>query len=500
MDARTNAASPALLRTGVSGLDSILGGGLAPNRLYLLEGEPGCGKTTLSLQFLLEGLRQGEKVLYITLSETAEELRQVAASHGWSLEGVDIHEVIPGEELLSGDESYTVFHPSEIELSEAMRGFLAVIERLQPTRVVVDSLAELRLLAGSALRYRRHVLALKRFFSDRHCTALVIDDRSSHEGDQHVQSIAHGLIVMQQEEREHGADRRKLRIAKYRATAYRGGFHDFVIRKGGLHVFQRLEVDDHLFPTAARQLKSGIAALDDLFGGGVESGTSTLLTGAAGTGKSTLAAQFVHAAAERGEKSAMFLFDEAIATMLLRTSALGMRLNHHCEAGTVSIQKVEPAQLSPGEFIQVVRDTVERLDASVVVIDSLNGYLQAMPDERFLVIQLYELLTFLGSRGVVTLLVATQTGLIGANMGTVIDASYLADNVVLLRFFEAEGAVHQAISVIKKRSGKHERTIREFSLDKGVLVGKALSEFRGVLTGVPEWRGQRKDLWPKAAP
>jgi len=483
-----------LLGTGVPGLDSILIGGLARHRLYLLEGEPGCGKTTLALQFLMEGARQGEQVLYITLSETAEELRQVALSHGWDLSGVHIHEVIPGEEVLSGEETYTVFHPSEIELNEAMRGFLKEIERLKPTRVVLDSLAELRLLAGSALRYRRHVLALKQFFTDRRVTALVIDDRSSSEGDQHVQSVAHGLIVMQQQERQHGQDRRRLRIAKYRATAYRGGWHDFVIRRGGLEVFQRLDAADHRVAPESRRVASGLPTLDALFGGGVETGTSTLLTGAPGTGKSTLAAQFMNATAERGECAAYFSFDENPATLLLRTRALGMRLAEHREAGRVVLHKIEPAELSPGEFIQMVRDHVEKRNASMVVIDSLNGYLQAMPDEKYLIIQLHELLSFLASRGVVTLMVSTQSGLIGNNMSSVVDASYLADNVVLLRFFEAEGRVHQAISILKKRGGRHERTIREFTLDNGVHVGEPLNYFRGVLTGVPEYRGDHKAL------
>ena len=483
-----------LLSTGVPGLDSILIGGLAPNRLYLLEGEPGCGKTTLSLQFLMEGVRQGEQVLYITLSETAEELRQVAHSHGWDLSGVNIHEVIPGEEVLSGEETYTVFHPSEIELNEAMRGFLKEIERVRPSRVVLDSLAELRLLAGSALRYRRHVLALKQFFSDRRCTALVIDDRSSHEGDQHVQSVAHGLIVMQQQERQHGQDRRRLRVAKYRATPFRGGWHDFVIRRGGLEVFQRLDATDSKAAPESRRVASGLATLDELFGGGVETGTSTLLTGAPGTGKSTLAAQFMNAAAERGECGAYFSFDEGPATLLLRTEALGMRLAEHRDAGRVVLHKIEPAELSPGEFIQMVRDHVDRKNARVVVIDSLNGYLQAMPDEKYLIIQLHELLSFLASRGVVTLMVSTQSGLIGNNMSSVVDASYLADNVVLLRFFESEGRVHQAISILKKRGGRHERTIREFTLDHGVHVGEPLHYFRGVLTGVPEYRGDQRAL------
>ena len=488
-----------LLRTGVAGLDAILMGGLAPRRLYLLEGEPGCGKTTLALQFLMEGARNGEKVLYITLSETAEELTQVAASHGWSLDGVHIHEVIPGEEILSGEETYTVFHPSEIELNEAMRSFLNEIERLRPTRVVLDSLAELRLLAGSALRYRRHVLALKRFFSERRVTALVIDDRSSHEGDQHVQSVAHGLIVMEQVERQHGTDRRRLRIAKYRATPYRGGYHDFIIGKGGLQVFQRLDPSDYRVPGPQRRISSGLPELDELFGGGLETGTSTLLSGAPGTGKSTLAAQFVDAAAARGEKAAIFCFDEATPTLMVRAEALGMGLRRHVEAGTVSVAKIEPTELSPGEFIQLVRDNVDRLDASIVVIDSLNGYLQAMPDERFLVVQLHELLSFLASRGVVTILVSTQSGLIGSNMSSVVDASYLADNVVLLRFFEAEGAVRQAISVLKKRGGRHERTIREFSLEGGVRVGKPLKEFHGVLSGIPQYRGEARELRERAS-
>ena len=492
-DRTPTTAGPGLLGTGVPGLDAILQGGLAPHRLYLVEGEPGTGKTTLAMQFLREGARVGEKVLYITLSETAEELRQVAASHGWDIDGVHIHEVIPGEELLAGHDAYTVFQPSEIELSEATRAFIGEVERLRPTRVVFDSLAELRLLAGSALRYRRQVLALKQFFADRRSTVLVLDDRSTSEGDQHVQSIAHGLIVMEQLEREHGSDRRRLRVVKYRATPYRGGYHDFAIRKGGIRVFQRLDSSGHGDYVARERHASGVEALDALFGGGIEEGTSTLVTGAAGTGKSTLAAQFVHAALERGEAAAMFVFEESLETLLSRCDALGLGLRGHLAGERLFIERVEPAELSPGEFMHRVRSRVENGGARIVVIDSLNGYLQAMPDERFLIIQLHELLSYLASRGVATLLVSAQTGLIGS-MNTPIDASYLADAVVLLRYFEAEGEVRQAISLIKKRGGHHERTIREFNLDGGIRIGEPLREFSGVLTGVPRYEGQRSGL------
>jgi circadian clock protein KaiC len=485
--------APRLLGTGVPGLDAILLGGFAPHRLYLLEGEPGSGKTTLAMQFLREGARLGEKVLYITLSETAEELRQVAVSHGWDIGAVHIHEVVPGEEVLAGHDTYTVFQPSEIELSEATRAFLDEVERLRPTRVVFDSLAELRLLAGSALRYRRQVLALKQFFADRRSTVLVLDDRSTHEGDQHVQSIAHGLIVMEQLEREHGSDRRRLRVVKYRATPYRGGYHDFVIRKGGLHVYQRLDSTGHGEYKGRTDFASGIDELDNLFGGGIEAGTSTLITGAAGTGKSSLAAQFVHAALERGEAAAMFLFEESLETLFTRCDALGLRLREHHASGRLLIERIEPAELSPGEFLHRVRDSVEERGARIVAVDSLNGYLQAMPDERFLIIQLHELLSFLGSRGVASILVSAQQGLIGP-MNTSVDASYLADAVVLLRYFEAGGEVRQAISLIKKRGGKHERTIREFSIDGRIHVGEPLREFRGVLTGVPVYEGKRSEL------
>jgi circadian clock protein KaiC len=492
-DTTVSSVAPRLLGTGVPGLDAILQGGLAPHRLYLLEGEPGTGKTTLAMQFLREGVRAGEKVLYITLSETAEELRQVAASHGWDVEGIHIHEVVPGEEVLAGQDTYTVFHPSEIELSEATKAFLGEVERLRPKRVVFDSLAELRLLAGSALRYRRQVLALKQFFAERRSTVLVLDDRSTHEGDQHVQSIAHGLIVMEQLEREHGSDRRRLRVQKYRATPYRGGYHDFVIRQGGVHVFQRLDSTGHGAHRGHDRHASGIPQLDALFGGGIETGTSTLITGAAGTGKSTLAAQFVHAALERGDPAAMFVFEESLETLFSRCDAVGIPLRGHYGSGLLKIERIEPAELSPGEFMHRVRDTVESAGARLVVVDSLNGYLQAMPDERFLIIQLHELLAYLGSRGVATLLVSAQSGLIGA-MASPVDASYLADAVVLLRFFEAHGEVRQAISLIKKRGGRHERTIREFSLDGGVHVGEPLREFRGVLTGVPHYEGKSSDL------
>jgi circadian clock protein KaiC len=481
--------------TGIAGLDEVLGGGLTRGRLYLIEGPPGAGKTTTALQFLLEGIRQGEPGLYITLSEGEQELRAVAASHGWTLDGgAHIFEVTPSQDLLGGEQQYTVFHPSEVELSETTRRIREIVERTRPTRVVFDSLSELRLLAGSTLRYRRQVLALKQFLVQRGCTVLVLDDTSPGDPELHVQTLAHGTIALEQGQPEYGNERRRLRVLKFRGAVYSGGYHDFVIRRGGLTVFRRLVAAEDRQPVALTKLPCGVPGIDALMGGGIERGTSTLIAGAAGSGKSTLAAHFVLAAAQRGDRGAMFLFDESVNTLVSRCTGVSMDLRRYVDSGAVITQQVDPAELCPGELMHAVADSAAR-GATVIVIDSLNGYLNALPEERFLLIQLHELLTYLGERGVATIIVGAQRGLIGSNMQTPADASYLADAVVLMRYFEAAGEVRQAISVVKKRGGAHERSIREFRLSsEGIEVGEPLRHFRGVLTGVPMFEGSAGPL------
>ena len=493
----TDLSSPPAARTavraatGIEGLDDVLNGGLTPDRLYLVEGVPGSGKTTLALQFLLEGARRGEPVLYVTLSESAEELVAVAGSHGWSLDGVTIRELVPSEESLRPEDQYTMFHPSEVELGETMRTILEEVDRINPVRVTFDSLSELRLLAGNALRYRRQILALKQFFAGRHCTVLLLDDMTSTDHDLQVQSIAHGVISLEQIQPDFRTERRRLRIVKFRGAQYRGGFHDYIIQRGGIEVFPRLVASEHRSEGRTERLASGIAAIDALLGGGIELGTSTLIAGAAGTGKSSLAAQFAWSAAEQGQHAAMFLFDEGVNTMLSRSAELGNDLRKHVKSGRLLVQQVDPAELSPGELTHGIREAVEKRSAKVVVIDSLNGYLNAMPGERYLIVQLHELLTYLGQSGVATILISAHQGMIGTQMTSPVDASYLADAVILMRYFEARGEVRQAISVVKKRGGAHERTIREFRMSKGRIdVGEPLREFRGILTGVPVFEGR----------
>jgi circadian clock protein KaiC len=485
-NASADAPRVALASTGIAGLDDVLSGGLTPHRLYLVEGVPGSGKTTLALHFLQAGAAAGEPVLYITLSESEEELRGVAHSHGWDLEGFQIRQLTPSETTLHEDEQYTMFHPSEVELSETTKSILADVERLKPSRIVFDSLSELRLLAGNPLRYRRQILALKQYFAGRGCTVLLLDDLASQDRDLQVQSIAHGVVLLEQLNPEYGGERRRLRVVKYRGRKFRGGYHDYVIRRGGIEVFPRLVAAEHRQFTERQMLPSGLAKLDQLLGGGIEQSSSTLVVGAAGTGKSTLAAKFVAAACDRGQHAAMFIFDESLNTLLTRTAALGIDLRRYLVSGLLTVQQVDPAELSPGELAHSVRRAVEQHEAQVIVIDSLNGYLNAMPDERFLAIQLHEMLTYLGQRGVATILIGAHQGLIGSQMTTPVDASFLADAVVLMRYFEHQGEVRQVISVIKKRGGQHERTVREFRLQDGRMeVGEPLRRFRGVLTGVP---------------
>ncbi|MDH6595237.1 circadian clock protein KaiC [Variovorax sp. TBS-050B] len=484
--ARAAMQEESLMKVGVPGLDDVLGGGLTSNRLYLIEGTPGAGKTTIALQFLIEGVKRGESVLYVTLSETAQELHGVAQSHGWDLSGIDVREMLPSEAALEPDEQYTMFHPSEVELSETTLKILSDVDVIKPSRVVFDSLSELRLLAGSSLRYRRQILALKQFFAGRQCTVLLLDDMTAMKHDLQVQSIAHAVLRLEQINSDYGTARRRLVVSKYRGHQFRGGYHDYRIDRGGLRVFPRLVAAEHAGALDQVRIPSGLPALDALLGGGIERGTSTLFVGAPGTGKSTVAVQFAIAAAKRGECAALFIFDESIHTLRTRCQSMGMDLSPHIDSGHIMVRQVDPAELSPGEFVHLIRLAVTQSHATVVVIDSLNGYLNAMPDERFLIAQLHELLSYLGQAGVATLLVGAQHGLIGTQMQTPVDASYLADAVVLLRYFELEGEVRQAISVLKKRGGTHERTIRDFSMGAdGLHVGEPLRHFRGILTGLP---------------
>jgi len=497
--------------TGVPGLDYILRGGLPANHLYLIEGDPGTGKTTLALQFLLEGLRVGEKGLYVTLSETQSELRTVAASHGWSLDGVKLFELASFEQRLQAAEQYTVFHPSEVELSETTNRICEEVEKSQPARVVFDSLSEMRLLAREPLRYRRQVLALKQFFAGRRCTVLLLDDRTSQENDLQLQSIAHGVIRLERMAVEYGGARRRLTLAKMRGLQFREGFHDFSIHPGGLLVYPRLVAAENRPqenpPDGAQreEAKSGIAALDALVGGGIHYGTSTLVLGPAGSGKSTLLTQYAVALAEAGQRVVCYLFEETRENFLERSAGLGLDLRTQVENGRVVLEQIDPAEISPGEFSYKVRSAVEGKPgvgpARVVIIDSLNGYLNAMPSESFLLIQMHELLTYLNERGVLTLMILAQHGLVGSAMQTPVDVTYLADTVIVLRYFEAFGEVKLAVAVIKKRTGGHERSIREFQIStQGLQIGAPLKDFEGVLTGVPTFTGKRETLMRQSAP
>lgn len=474
-----------LAPTGIQGLDDVLGGGLTQNRIYLIMGDPGVGKTTLGLHFLLEGVRRGEKVLYVALSETREEIEAVAESHGWSLDQVDIFEYSAGHRLDDSDET-TIFHPSEVELGEATRTMIEAVERVKPNRVVIDSLAEVRLLAQNPLRYRRQILGLKHYFAGRQSTVLLLDDKDVASGDMQLLTLAHGVLLLEQLAPVYGSERRRMRVSKLRGVKYRGGFHDVTIRTGGLVVFPRLVAAEHEQSPKSGRIESGIPAIDSLLGGGLDRGTSTLLMGPAGSGKSALASQYAVAASNRGENVAMFLFDESRATLLARCAGIDMKLREEIESGRVSVQQIDPAAVPPGEFVQLVREQVETRNIGVLVIDSLNGYVNAMPEERFLTIHMHELLTYLGQHGVATLLVVAQHGLVGSSMISPVDVSYLADCVILLRYFELAGELRKAVSVVKKRSGSHEKTIRPFSIGpEGLMVGPPLTEFHGVLSGTP---------------
>lgn len=484
-------SGPATLSTGIPGLDHILRGGLPKDRLYLIAGDPGVGKTTLALQFLQQGAREGQRVLYITLSESREEILAVATSHGWTLDGVTLYEHTPDSDR---GENY-VFHPEEVELSETMRTLLEEVERVKPQRVVFDSLSELRLLAQSPLRYRREILLLKRYFIGRGCTTMLLDDRTTGDDDPHLESLCHGVIDLQLTAPAYGAARRRVQIAKLRGQDFRSGWHDYVIERGGLAVFPRLTAHEHAAPFPQELLHSGIAELDELLGGGVHRGRSVLLAGAAGVGKSTVAAQFLAHAASRGLAGRYFLFDERPETLLMRARMLSIDLDGPLQDGRIQLQQVDPAEMSPGQFSDAVTRAVERDGARVLVIDSLNGLLNAMPDEKDVVLHVHEILSYLGHRGVTTFVILGQQGLVGAPMQVPIDVSFLSDSIIVLRFFESGGSVRKAISVTKQRTGGPEPTIREFSLDPGgIRIGAPLTGFHGVLTGIPTFVGKSEQL------
>jgi circadian clock protein KaiC len=475
---------------GIDGLDIVLKGGLPKNRLYLIKGDPGVGKTTLAIQFLLQGVKEGESGLYITLSETRVEIMGVAESHGWDLSPIDLYELSTIEAQIRGDSESTFFHPSEVELNRTVGALIAEVERVNPKRIVFDSLSEMRMLAETPLRYRRQILQLKQFLAGRHCTVLLLDDRSSGGQDLQVESIAHGVITLRSLSPGFGIARRQLEVQKIRGSEFIEGSHDLVLKKGGMIVFPRLVAGDNHSAFVREDVSSGLAELDTLLGGGLGRGTSTMMMGPPGTGKSTLMLKFVVAAAKRGEKSVMMVFDETSGTLLGRAAHLGMDLAPFIEKGLITIKPVDPAEISPGELAHEIRHSVIAHGAKMIVIDSINGYLNAMPAERYLTLQLHELLAFLNQHGVATIMVLAQQGLIGS-MKSAVDLTYLADTVMLFRFYESRGEVKQAVSVIKKRSGDHERTIRELRVSAGgVTVGKPLRDLQGVLTGVPSFMGE----------
>jgi circadian clock protein KaiC len=476
--------------SGSPALDYILSGGFAARRVHLIEGEPGAGKTTLGLQFLLEGRAKGEKCLYITLSESKDELTHVAATHGWSLDGIEIFELVQPELSLDHEREQSIVYASDLELGETVQLVTDEVERVAPARVVFDSLSEIRLLAQGPLRFRRQVLALKHFFAQQGCTVLFLDDLTETIDDLSLHSLAHGVVRLEQIALTYGAERRRLRVHKMRGRQFHGGYHDFIIRKGGLEIFPRLVAADH--PDTGKRSESassGVPALDALVGGGLDYGTSTLIIGPSGTGKSTIGLRYAYEAMQSGKKVLVISFDETSAIFAKRAKGLGMDTGPFAETGQFTFRQVDPAELSPGELTGIIREQVEDQGVSVVILDSLSGYQQAMPEENFLLLQMHEILTYLNQQNVLTFLILTQAGMIG-HMQNPLDLTYLSDSVLLLRYFEANSEIRRAISVIKKRTGRHEPSIREFKIDSGgVEVGPRLDGFRGVLTGTPVYDG-----------
>ncbi|WP_395020024.1 ATPase domain-containing protein [Dongia sp.] len=481
-------------RTGVQGLDDVLSGGLSQGNVFLLEGEPGAGKTTVAQQFLMEGARNGETGLYIALSESEAELRHGATSHGWDLkEPIHIYELTP-QSLVDPEKEQSLLYSADLELGEATARIFEAFHKVKPQRVVLDSLSEIRLLAQGSLRYRRQILAIKQFFARHDATVLLLDDLTSDIEDKTVHSIAHGVIRLEELAPNYGAERRRLRVMKYRGQKYRGGFHDFMIVTGGLRVFPRLVAGEARSSQARKQIPTDYPAFNALLGGGIESGSSTLIMGPAGTGKSLIAITFAIAAVKRGEKAALFVFDEELGLLFDRMKALGIDLAALQKEGKLSIEQVDAAELSPGEFTHRVRSTVDARGIKTVVIDSLNGYQAAMPEEHSLTLHIHELLQYLNRTGAATFMTVAQKGITG-DMSSPVDVTYLADTVILLRYFEALGRVRRAISVIKKRSGAHETSIREYEISgRGLTVGEPLSAFQGVLRGVPTYLGEKNPL------
>jgi circadian clock protein KaiC len=481
-------------RTGVAGLDDVLGGGLERGRAFLLEGAPGTGKTTIATQFLIEGAKAGECCLYVTLSETEDELRTGATSHGWELSGVEVFELIPPENLLDEDQQQSLLYSSDLELGETTKRIFEAVERVKPQRVVLDSLSEIRLLAQSSLRYRRQILSLKHYFAQANATVLLLDDLTTDLNDKTVHSVAHGVIRLEEIPPEYGAERRRMRVIKYRGRRFRGGFHDFTIVTGGVQVFPRLVSAEHKAIYSRDVLRTESGELDALLGGGIERGSSVLVIGPAGTGKSLLALTFIQGAASRGERAAMFVFDEELAILFERAKGLSIDLQAMVDAGHLVIEQIDAAALTPGEFSSRVRRCVEVHGARTVVIDSLNGYQAAMPGEHALVLHMHELLQYLNRQGATTFLIVAQHGLVG-DMRVPVDVTYLADTVILLRYFEALGRVRRAMSIVKKRTSSHEDTIREFRIDgRGITLGDPLTNFQGVLGGLPALVGKGPDL------
>lgn len=487
-------------QTGIWGLDNILSGGLSRGHVFLVEGAPGTGKTTVALQFLLEGIKAGERCLYITLSETERELRDGAASHGWVLDdGLTIFELLPPESLLDSEQQQSLLYSSDLELGETTKQIFEAVDRVKPHRVVLDSLSEIRLLAQSSLRYRRQILAIKHYFSKFDTTVMLLDDLTADVADKTVHSVAHAVFRLEELAPAYGAERRRVRVIKYRGTKFRGGYHDATITKGGLNVFPRLVASEHRTNLKRSSFSSGIAGFDQLLGGGVETGSSTLVLGPSGTGKSLIAIVFAVAAVTRGEKAALFVFDEELGLLFARMKGVGIDLEALRDSGSLTIEQVDAAELSPGEFAHMVRKQVDERGIQAVVIDSLNGYQAAMPEENSLILHMHELLQYLNRRGAATFMTVAQHGLVG-DMKAPVDVTYLADTVILLRYFEARGSVRRAVSVIKKRMGQHESTIREFLIgNRGLTIGEPLDEFQGVLRGVPVYMGQTQPLLEEPA-
>lgn len=486
--------APAVIGSGVPGLDLVLGGGVARERVFLIEGSPGTGKTTLALQFLLEGVRLGEATVYVTLAETRSELDAVAASHGWDLSAIEVFELTPPDEVLDPEARYTVFHPSDVELDHTLRRIYDVVERAKPARVVVDSLSEMRILAQDALRLRRQVLGLKHFFVGQECTVLLLDDLRSRDSEPHFASIAHGVVLLEQMPVEYGGERRRLRVAKVRGQRFRGGYHDMAIETGGLRVYPRLIASEHEQRTSEGVVSSGNAPVDRLLGGGLDEGSCTLIAGPAGVGKTVLATEFALAAAARGDRVVFFLFDERRRAFMRRAEGLGMGIDGAMGSGRLELRQLDPTDVSPGQFAQMVVDAVEREGAKLIALDSLTGYLNAMPGERLLHIHLHELFSYLGQRAVTSIVTLAQQGPFGERAHAA-SLSYLTDSLILLRYFEAFGQVRQAMSVLKKRSGAHEQTIREYRIRRGgIQVGEPIDTFQGVLTGTPQYLGSKAPL------